>query len=393
MPKVARHVARRLTGEIESKPAAVERLVELIANDDAAQRRRGILLGMAEALRGWSKAPAPAGWQAAVKAVAANDDDEQASLVRELSIVFGTGVPREDVIAFIRDLKQPKESRRQAMQSLVAAGDGGVSELLQGLLADRDVGETAVRGLAAVDLKGHARLLLASYPSLNGPAKDAVVAALTTRADTAALLLDAVEAKKIPKGEVDAHLLRQMQLLGDDALVHRIMKLWPKQQLIAEDKLQRINSYRQRLAPAAIAAADLANGRAVYTKTCAQCHKLFGEGSDIGPELTGSQRTNLAYLLENMIDPSAIVADQYRMSVVTLNDGRVLSGIIGQQNQRTVSLQTPTERVVLERTAIDTIEPSPLSLMPDGQLETLSDNEVRDLIAYLMSSGQVGKAQ
>jgi putative heme-binding domain-containing protein len=92
-------------------------------------------------------------------------------------------------------------------------------------------------------------------------------------------------------------------------------------------------------------------------------------------------------LLGNIVDPAAVVPEQYRMSIVTLNDGRVLSGVLGEKTDRTVALQTASERMVLERKSIDSIEPSELSLMPDGALSTLTDAEVRDLIGYLMSSG------
>jgi putative membrane-bound dehydrogenase-like protein len=388
MPKVTRYVARRLTSGIESNPDAVASLVAMLIEDNSTATRKSVLLGMAEALRGWSKAPAPRNWERAVEAIQKTGDGETVALARELSIVFSTGLPQSEIFAFIRDAKQPRESRRQALRSLVASRAEGLSELLRGLLDDRDMADEAVRGLAAVDLPAHAAELLDRYGRIDGEAKDAVVSALATRANTAAMLLDAVAAGRIPRGEVDALLLRQIQLLGDDTLVQRVARMWPKQRLIPGDKLKRINEYRQRLEPQTLASANVTNGKAIYTKTCGQCHKLFGDGGAIGPELTGSQRSNLAYLLENMLDPSAVVPEQYRMSIVTLGDGRVMSGIVGEQNERTVVLQTPTERLVLERSAIESIKPSELSLMPDGQLDTMRDDEVRDLIAYLMSSGQ-----
>jgi putative heme-binding domain-containing protein len=388
MPRVTRYVARRLTSGIESNPDAVASLVAMLIEDNSTATRKSVLLGMAEALRGWSKAPAPRNWERAVEAIQKTGDGETVALARELSIVFSTGLPQSEIVAFIRDAKQPRESRRQALRSLVASRADGLSELLRGLLDDRDMADEAVRGLAAVDLPAHAAELLDRYGRIDGEAKDAVVAALATRANTAAMLLDAVAAGRIPRGEVDALLLRQIQLLGDDTLVQRVASMWPKQRLIPGDKLKRINEYRQRLEPQTLASANVTNGKAIYTKTCGQCHKLFGDGGAIGPELTGSQRSNLAYLLENMLDPSAVVPEQYRMSIVTLGDGRVMSGIVGEQNERTVVLQTPTERLVLERSAIESIKPSELSLMPDGQLDTMRDDEVRDLIAYLMSSGQ-----
>ncbi len=73
--------------------------------------------------------------------------------------------------------------------------------------------------------------------------------------------------------------------------------------------------------------ADAWLGRAVFAKTCAQCHTLFGAGGKIGPELTGSNRANLEYLLSNVLDPSAVMAKEYQPSVIATADGRVLTGI------------------------------------------------------------------
>jgi putative heme-binding domain-containing protein len=176
-----------------------------------------------------------------------------------------------------------------------------------------------------------------------------------------------------------------MQLVGDDALNRRVAKTWPDQRLISGDKLDTIRRYRQQLDASSVGSANLRNGRRLYQETCGNCHKLFGEGGTIGPELTGAQRHDLNYWLENMVDPSANVPQQYKMSVVVTTDGRVLSGMVGETTRRTIALQTPDERLILERASIEEIRPSDLSIMPEGQLEKLSDADLRDLVAYLMS--------
>jgi putative heme-binding domain-containing protein len=116
---------------------------------------------------------------------------------------------------------------------------------------------------------------------------------------------------------------------------------------------------------------------------------LFGAGGSIGPDLTGSGRHNLDYLLGNIVDPSAIVNKDYRMSVVRHADGRVLNGIVVSQDDARVVLQTATEKLTVLREEIDRIAPSTLSVMPDGILQPLRPDQVQSLIAYLMSPGQV----
>jgi putative heme-binding domain-containing protein len=73
------------------------------------------------------------------------------------------------------------------------------------------------------------------------------------------------------------------------------------------------------------------------------------------------------------------------MSLVELKDGRLLSGLVEGETDRTVTLQTPTERMILQRSAIERIQSSDVSMMPEGQIEAMNDQTVRDLIAYLMS--------
>ena len=135
--------------------------------------------------------------------------------------------------------------------------------------------------------------------------------------------------------------------------------------------------------------ADASRGRAVFQKNCAACHTLFDNGGKIGPELTGSQRANLDYVLENVIDPSAVVAKEYQVTIITTKDGRTINGIIKREDARSLTVQTPNDLLTIATEDIEDKKRSPLSLMPDGVLPNLKDDEVRDLIMYLRSPMQV----
>jgi putative heme-binding domain-containing protein len=116
---------------------------------------------------------------------------------------------------------------------------------------------------------------------------------------------------------------------------------------------------------------------------------MYGQGGKIGPDLTGSGRASLDYLLENIADPSGVVSADYRMSLLTLKDGRQLSGVIAGRTDRTLTLRTLTESLTLDRSEITKTDTSPLSMMPEGLLLALQADQVRDLIAYLMHPVQV----
>ena len=116
---------------------------------------------------------------------------------------------------------------------------------------------------------------------------------------------------------------------------------------------------------------------------------MFGEGGQIGPELTGAQRTNLDYVLGKLVDPSAVVAQDYRVTILQTRDGRLITGIIKQENDQVVTIQTQNESIALPKSEIAERTKSPLSMMPEGLLAKLKNDEVRDLIAYLASPTQV----
>jgi putative heme-binding domain-containing protein len=257
------------------------------------------------------------------------------------------------------------------------------------MLDERDLGPDAARGLAQFDDPQLASLLLAKFAKLKEPTRDAVVVTLCARPASARLLLAAVTSGAIERGRIPAFQVRQMAGFSDAEVRRQVSKLWPELKTMSAAKRARIDQLKSRLAPAALSAADRVQGRRRFAQTCATCHTLFGQGGKIGPDLTGSQRSSLDYLLVNIVDPSALVAPAYRMSTVILSDGRVLNGILNDQARPTVTVQTPTERLVLNRTDIEEIRKSELSLMPEGQLDVLPKNEVRDLIAYLMSPQQV----
>ena len=155
------------------------------------------------------------------------------------------------------------------------------------------------------------------------------------------------------------------------------------------EKQQQILQLKSQLTQDVLAKADKSHGRVLFKTTCAACHKLYGEGGVIGPELTGGGRLNLDFLLARIVDPSSIMSLDFRTHVVELRDGRIVNAIIASQTDRIMTLQTATQVLTVERSQIESIRQSSQSLMPDGLLTPLSTDQVRDLIAYLSYPVQV----
>jgi putative membrane-bound dehydrogenase-like protein len=390
MPALTKNLARRITTEIESNPGPVQALIGQISSTRESEQRVAILQGMSAALNGWLKAPQPSGWEAVAKQLEVEGDASVKELVQELSVVFGSGRAADNLKAVALDKKQPPAVRRRAIKSLAEARLASNTELFHSLITDNDVADEAVRGLG---LTGDANLpeaLLQQYSKLSQSAKSAVIDVLAARPASANRLLDAVESGAISADDLQAFQLRQIQLSADKSVQARIEKLWPSLRLIEGNRLQQIADLREQLTVEALATGDLSKGQKLYEQSCAKCHKLFGRGESVGPELTGAQRSNLNYLLENIVDPSAAVATNFRMSLILLDDGRVLNGVVVQQTERTLALQTPTERLILDRRSVEEVKPSQLSLMPNGLVDQLSDDQVRDLFSYLMTPADPG---
>jgi putative heme-binding domain-containing protein len=216
-----------------------------------------------------------------------------------------------------------------------------------------------------------------------------MIATLASRPSYAKTLLSALREKKITPAEVSAFYARQILAFEDPDLTAQLIELWGNVRVSAAEKRALIEGYKSKLGVDALAGADPSAGRAMFQKNCANCHVLYGQGRKVGPDLTGSNRKNLDYLLENIVDPSATVAVDFRVLLLALDDGRVLTGVVREQSDRTLTIQTAQEPITIDRKEIETSTQTASSMMPDGLLQNYSDAQVRDLIAYLMSINQV----
>ena len=128
---------------------------------------------------------------------------------------------------------------------------------------------------------------------------------------------------------------------------------------------------------------NIDKGATVFQSICASCHKLKGQGGNLGPDLTGSDRRNLTYILENLIDPSAMVAKDFRISIIKMKDG---TGVLESATEETYQLTAIDGRKIIPKSEVKEVEVVEQSLMPEGLIEVLTEEQVLDLVAYLMRS-------
>jgi len=183
----------------------------------------------------------------------------------------------------------------------------------------------------------------------------------------------------------------QIQALTSDELNNKLDEVWGTVRTSPKQLEKRKEELRLELTSLDQGEANLVNGRILYDQQCASCHMLYGKGGKLGPDLTGSGRTSLDYLLENIVDPNSAVSADYRMNILHLKDGRVLSGMIAGQDRNSLTLRMPDSNTVVSKSMIKKRETLSHSIMPKGLLDNLSIKERRDLIAYLMNPNPTRK--
>ena len=385
LPNVLRLIARRLGEEIETRPGPLNALLE----------RGSLPPGRLPGSRGspaWPM-PSPAGARRRSprpgmhfkKSSTASSDPALRARARDLNVLFGDGRALAEVKRLAFDDSASLEVRKAALATLIDSRPPDLRSVCERLVRVRFLNVVAVRGLALSSDPAIGKKLAESYRAFHPSERSVLLETLTSRPAFARALLDQIAAGKIPRQELTAFHVRQIRSLGDRALTERLAQVWGVLRDSDTDRRERIAAFKKQLTGPALARADLSHGRAVFDRVCASCHKLYGSGGEVGPDLTGTGRDNLDYLLENLIDPGASVSADFRMVVVAMNDGRVLNGLVRARTDRTLTLQTQTETLVLDRREIDSEKVSSQSLMPDGLLAPLSESDTRDLLAYLMS--------
>ncbi|WLD13956.1 PVC-type heme-binding CxxCH protein [Planctellipticum variicoloris] len=389
LPTTRRLIARRLAEDVEDRPAALELLLRETVNRQDGDLARDVVQGVAAALIARRKAPQPAGWDAFVALASQSGDEGVRNSVRDLSVLFGDGRALSVVKEIALDSKASLPDRQAALATLIDARPAELREICEKLLGVRFLNPVAARGLSLFDDDKAAAKLVASYKSFHHSQRAELIAVLAGRPRFASALLVAVAEDKIPRSDLTAFVARQIHDFADPRLDQLLTQTWGEFRDSPAEKKELIAKLKAQLTPDVLAQGDRSAGRALFAKTCTACHKFFGEGKTAGPDLTGANRSNLDYLLENIVDPSAVVSADFRMTVLALEDGRVLNGLVLSETGNALTLRTATDTVAVDLGDVEERKTVPLSLMPENLLQPYSLEQIRDLFAYLMTREQV----
>ena len=384
IPTVSRFIVRRAASE----ESCYEPLVAQLSASDS-NVRKWMLEEIVAALAARGRMPAPRAWQQGYEQLRTDSDDAVRRLADLAAVRFGDPRVVPQLRALLANRDADRDQRREALQSLVSSRDDGLPPVLQRLVDDPAIQKEAIEGLAAIPSDGTPAALVAAYEGLPAECRQAAIATLTSRPAWTLSLLDAIATGAVPRGDLSAFTVGRLAQSADPRVLARLNEVWGTIRATPADRKADFEKWRMALKPAAMKDADLSQGRATFAKTCGACHQLHGQGGRIGPDLTGSNRADLEYLLANLLDPSAVVGRDYQTTIVVTDDGRSIAGIVVKETPTSVTLQTPTEQVTVPLDDIESRVLSPQSLMPENQLAQLAPAAARDLVAYLRHPLQV----
>ncbi len=374
-------------------PEAIALLVKALGGVKDSPGRLAFLQAFNDALKGRRDVPMPAEWREISAGIARNADAATSAQLTALDVKFGDAVALAGMRAALSDPEADLAERRSALAALLQARDADLPPLLLAILRGGSAKDAALRGdvlraLAGYGDPGTSRVILDVYATLSFPERRDALSTLASRLEYARTLLAEVAAKKVPAADLSAEIIRQLRSLKDPEVDKQVALIWGAARETAEDKAKLIRHLKKLLESPTAEPVDPALGRAVFLKTCQQCHTLFGTGGKVGPELTGSNRADLEYLLANVLDPSAVMAKEYMPKVFVTQDGRVITAIVKLEDGDAFTVVTQNETIILPRGDLQEVQESEQSMMPEDLLKPLSETEVRALAAYLASPAQ-----
>ena len=349
--QVYKNIVRRIASDfdlnVDLMPKLVTAISDALIRGDLLQARAGVR-GIEEALHGLRGIEPPSNWEALTQSV----DAGVRAVATELDPVFDQSAPmtQQDWLALLDN----QSRRNQAIHELAAFDDPKI---------------------AATILRPYRRYLTDD--------RQAAMATLSSRISFAGPLVYAIKNGIVPRTDLSAFHARQIHNLGDVELNGLLEEVWGRLRQNLEEKRNQIDDWETKLTSNRLGTANVANGKKLFQASCASCHSIFGEGGNLGPDLNGSDRQNVYYLLENLIDPSAVLPQDYKMNVLTLKDGRILSGNIIAQSRHSISLAGLNSVDVIPVSEVVKQEQLEHSTMPEGLLQTMSEQDVVDLIGYL----------
>lgn len=367
-------------------------ILEKMAKADDGAKAKHLLMLLHFGLQFDSSLAMPKEWPAVARlyleapganAGSAGHDPRVIQMVRELSALFGDEKVLAEMRTQLADAKAPLETRRGALAVLKRVGDEKAMPIYLDLLTEPRLRTEAIGLLAKSSDVKIAEKLLASYNTFDDAGKVAALGVLTSRPPFAKKLLGAIEAKTFAKDSLTALQITQIHFLGDTDLQKQVVKIYGKVGATSEEAKSTIAKLKNTFTTAPLWAYSAGRGSETFKKHCGACHSVDGKASPLGPSLAGSWRHGLNYFLDNIVDPNAVVGENFRTTLITTDSGVVHSGLLESESDTSVTLRTAEKQITVPKKEIEERKLIEQSIMPTGLLDKLSEEEIIELLKYL----------
>ncbi|MCI0747578.1 MAG: c-type cytochrome, partial [Verrucomicrobia subdivision 3 bacterium] len=384
----AEHILPRLVQRYaaEGTDETLETVAALIHSAPGNPEREKLIRALAEAYRGRTIDNPPPSLRAAVEAAGAGGD------LLALKIRVGLG-NRDELSRAVQSLDaMPKPN--DLIEALGQARHPAAVPVLLRLAREHKDAATRKACLLALqnfDDPAIGRGLAGDWNSFkkHETLRASLLELLSRRKSWSVELLKAVAAEKIPRTDIPFDIMERIQRHNDAEITALAAKIWGRTRHSPAELQDRIEAVAQSLKSGA---GDSGRGKQLFATTCATCHRLHGEGQNIGPDLTGYERDNLDFLLLAIVDPNAGIREEYTNFELETTDDLLLTGYIVERSPDSVTIEDAQNgRVTIPKSRTKSLRASPVSRMPEGLLDALTDDQLRDLFSYLRSPGPAAK--
>ncbi|MEO7098288.1 MAG: PVC-type heme-binding CxxCH protein [Luteolibacter sp.] len=311
----------------------------------------------------------------------ASPDNATRGAALAAAVLFGDREALQTLRDKIGDPKTAPAEKVAALETLAAAQTDESLEIVGKAYRDKTLRIPAIRAMRYFKQASIANSLIANWTRFDDAERGAVVETLVSRKEWAVILLAAMGPDGIKPAFLSAPQARNLAESGDPGLHAAVLKNWGDPSRSTSQKDASLTRATKLLAEKV--QGDPEKGHLLFSQTCGICHTLYGEGGKLGPDLTGRNRADLPSLIRSIVDPSAEVPEEGRLTIVTRTDGSIVSGIVLSKNTSAITVRSQQGDVTVKNEAIANLQSQATSPMPEGLLDGLSDPQLRDLFAYL----------
>ena len=280
-----------------------------------------------------------------------------------------------------KDPKAQPALRAAAIRSLRGGPFAGAQPVLRAVLDSNPPPEAqraVVDALASFNDAAAGTMLLSYWRTYQPPARAAALEGLLNTGERAALLLDAIEHREIPAASLEVAVRNRLLEYPGPTVAARAKGLL---HTAGEDRAKVVAGYRDVLNMTG----DAARGKQALEKTCGNCHLARRGSGQVGPDLSGVNNKTKEELLNSILNPSAAIEPRFINYLITTKDGRLHDGVIGGETPGMITLRNGSEEgdELILRSNIVEMRASAVSLMPEDLEQSLSKQDLADVIAYL----------